>query len=131
MDAANSDRKRDVGARVDQQDSSQFPVLGFQSRDDVCGFAGERFQIARGQIFFAELDIVDVGAGGLGDFLQELVAAGWFIAIEGAAIGDVVEETVWHARSAVPTGPVFLCRDIPSAEALGYFRSAVMRLTPT
>ena len=53
---------------------------------------GQRFQIAGGEIFFAELDVVDALACGFGDFLQEAEAAGGFVAGEGGSVGDVVEE---------------------------------------
>jgi len=62
------------------------------SADDLHGFAGQGFEIAGGEIFFAELDVVDVGTGGFGDFIEEQAAAGGFVAGEGFAIGDVVEE---------------------------------------
>ena len=56
------------------------------------GFAGQGFQVAGGEIFFAELDVVDAGAGGFGDFFQEAATAGGFVAGECGAVGDVVEE---------------------------------------
>ena len=35
------------------------------------GFSGQGFEIAGRKIFFAELDVVDAGAGGFGDLLAE------------------------------------------------------------
>jgi hypothetical protein len=70
--------------------------------DDLHGFAGERFQLAGGEIFFAELDVVDTCASGFGDFFEELVAARGFVAGEGAAVCDVAEKAaVGHLVSAI------------------------------
>ena len=60
--------------------------------DCAHGFLGQRFQFARGKIFFAELDVVDAGAGGFADFFQEAATARGFIAGECGAVGDVVEK---------------------------------------
>ena len=43
-------------------------------------------------MFFAELDVVDAGACGFGDFGEKTAAAGGLVAGEGGAVGDVVEE---------------------------------------
>ena len=57
----------------------------------------QRFQVASGEIFFAELDVVDAGAGGFGDFFEEAATAGGFVGCEGGAVGDVVEKAAgWH-----------------------------------
>ena len=55
--------------------------------------AGELFQFARAQIFFAKLDIVDAGMRGFGDFGEQGAAAGAFVATKLASVGDVVEQT--------------------------------------
>jgi hypothetical protein len=51
------------------------------------------------EIFFSELDVIDVGAGGFGYFVEEVAAAGWFVAGEGRAVGDVVEEHAFSYQS--------------------------------
>ena len=102
MNAGGSGGEGYVGAGVDEERSSQFSVLSSQSKDDADCFAGQRFQVAGGEIFFAELDVVDAGAGGFGDFVEETSAAGVFIAGEGGAVGDVVEEAAFsHQLSAI------------------------------
>ena len=85
-----------VGAGVEQEGSSQFSVLSSHPKKNAHGFASQRFQIAGGEIFFAELDVVDAFAGGFGDFVQEANAPSWLIAGECGVVGDVVQE---HAIS--------------------------------
>ena len=92
MDAVGLDGEGDIRAGVDQESSSQVAVLSSQLGDDADGFSGERFQVARGQIFFAELDVVDTGACGFGNFFEEAAMAGGFVSGEGCAVGDVVEK---------------------------------------
>ncbi len=59
-------------------------------------------ELARQEIFFAELDVVDAGAGGFGDFFEEAATAGGFVSGEGGAVGDVVEEAAFrHQLSAI------------------------------
>jgi hypothetical protein len=64
--------------------------------DELRGFAGQCFEVAGGEIFFAELDVVDMLACGFGDFVEEANAAGSLVAWEGGTVGDVVED---HAIS--------------------------------
>ena len=64
--------------------------------DYAGSFSRQRFQIARGQIFFAELNVVDSGAGSLGDLFQETEAASGFVCGERGAVGDVVEKNFGH-----------------------------------
>ncbi len=54
-----------------------------------------------GQIFFAELDVVDSGAGGFGDFLEETATARGFVCGEGGAVGDAVEKAAFSHRSGL------------------------------
>ena len=96
MDAVGLDRQCDIGAGVDQESGSQFSVLSFQLCDDADGFSGQQFQIARGKIFFAELDVVDAGAGGFADFFQKTATARRFVPGEGGAVGDVVEKAAFR-----------------------------------
>ena len=95
MDAVGADRQGYVGSGIDQESSSQFSVLSFQLGNDFDGFVGQRFQIAGGEISFAELDVVDAGAGGFGDFFEEAATAGGFVSREGCAVGDVVEKAAF------------------------------------
>ena len=85
-----------VGAGVDEQSSCQLPVAScqFLAVDDLYRFDCQRFEVAGGKISFAELDVVDAGAGGFRNFVEEVAAARAFIAGEGGAVSDVVEEQV-------------------------------------
>jgi hypothetical protein len=92
----------DVGAGIDEQDGSRFSVMTSRLHDRASRFAGQRFEVAGGEIFLPELDVVDSGVGGLGDFVEETEAASAFVAGEGFAVGDVVEEVaVSHQLSAL------------------------------
>ena len=90
-----------VGAGVDQEGSFQFPVLSSQFMEDAYRFAGQLLQVARGEIFFAELDVVDALGCGFGDFVEEPNAAGVLAAGEGGPVGDVVEEQAFSFQLSV------------------------------
>src|SRR5260370_26476349 len=61
----------------------------------------QSFQLPRTQIFFAELDVVDAGTRGFGDFGEQRLPAGAFVAAKLAAVGNVIEQTaVSHRFSA-------------------------------
>ncbi len=92
MNAVGGGGQGDVGAGVDEESSSQFPVLSSQFEDDAHGFTGQRFQFAGREVFFAELDVVDTVTCGFGDFVEETLAAGGLVAGEGATVGNVVEQ---------------------------------------
>jgi hypothetical protein len=59
------------------------------------GLSAELFEFARAQVFFAELDVVDPGPRGLGDFGEQGAAAGAFVAVKLASVGDVVKQTAF------------------------------------
>jgi hypothetical protein len=101
MDAVGFDCQGYVGAGVDQESSSQFSVLSFRLGHDTDGFSREAFQIAYGKISFAELDVVDAGAGGFGDFFEEAATAGGFVSGERRAVGDVVEKAAFGHQLGV------------------------------
>ena len=67
-------------------------VLSSQVRDDSSGFSGQRLQVPAGEIFFANLDVVNAGSGGFRDFFQEAVLARKLIPWERGAVGNVVKE---------------------------------------
>ena len=92
VNAAGGGGQGDVSAGVDQENSVQFSVLGSQFENDAHGFASQRFEFAGGEIFFAELDVVDAVACGFGDFVEKAEAAGVLVAGESGTVGDVVEE---------------------------------------
>ena len=50
--------------------------------DYFCRVFRQGFQGSDGEIFFAELDVVDTGSGGFGDFVEEEAAAGCFVSGE-------------------------------------------------
>ena len=98
MHSVDSAGERYVSAGVDEESRGQLPG----ARGQFAGFsygldrlAGQRFQFSRWEAFFAELDVVDSGAGGFGDFLEETVTAGRFVCGQCCAVGDVVQETVF------------------------------------
>src|SRR5208337_87312 len=105
MDAAGFDCQGYVGAGIDEESSSRFPVLSSQRErfvDDADCFPRQGFEFARGEIFFAELDIVDGGVGRFGDLLKKAATAGGFVCCERSAIGDVVEQAALsHQLSAI------------------------------
>ena len=59
-----------------------------------CGysFAGQGFEVASGEIFFAELDVIDSSGCGFMDFFEETTVAGGFVCGERGAVGDVVQK---------------------------------------
>jgi hypothetical protein len=67
---------------------------------DSNGFAGQGFEFPWGQVFFSELDVVDAGFSGFGDFLQQEPAASGFVPGALASVGDVVEQPVREHNSA-------------------------------
>jgi hypothetical protein len=95
VDAVGTDGNRNVGAGIDYETSAQFPVPGSQFLNDMRGLSAELFEFARAQVFFAELDVVDPGPRGLGDFGEQGAAAGAFVAVKLASVGDVVKQTAF------------------------------------
>jgi hypothetical protein len=70
--------------------------------DDSGGFSGQRLQVPAGEILFAELYEVNMGAGGFGDFFQEAATAGEFVSGKSGTVGDVVEKAAFgHRLSAI------------------------------
>src|SRR5258708_35225785 len=108
MNAVDSGGKRDVGAGVDEETSSEtssrFSVLSSQWNAIAHGGQGlpcQYFQFSRAQIFFAELDVVDSGSRCFSDLVEQGAAAGSFVAAKLALVGDVTEQTaVRHQLSA-------------------------------
>ena len=92
MDSVGGYCQDDIGSRVDQQLGSQFPVFCCQLIQDTDGFASQGFQFACREVFFTELDIVDSGAGGFSDLVEEATTACGFVCGERGAVGDVVEK---------------------------------------
>jgi hypothetical protein len=105
MDAIGIGGEGDIDAGVDKESRRHWPTTGgefFFPGDDLHGFADEGFQLASGEIFFSQLDVVDACAGGFGDFVEELVAAREFVAGEGVPVRDVAEKAaVSHLVSAI------------------------------
>ena len=52
MDAVSSGGERDIGAGVDEENSSQFPVLSSQLPEHIDRLPRQHFQFARDKIFF-------------------------------------------------------------------------------
>jgi hypothetical protein len=119
VDAVGTDGNRNVGAGIDYETSAQFPVPGSQFLNDMRGLSGELFEFERAQVFFAELDVVDAGMRGLGDFGEQGAAAGAFVAVKLASVGDVVEQTaIRHQLVAYyECGAYFFPRKTGSATA--------------
>ena len=97
MDAVGLDSQRNVGAGVDQESSSPFSVLSSQFRtlaDRIHGVPRQRFQFARGKVFFTKLDVVDAGTRGFANFFQQVAPARTFVAGKRAAVSDVTEDAL-------------------------------------
>ena len=60
--------------------------------NDGDDFTGEDFEFARGEIFFAQLNIVNTAADRLGNIFEQMSTARGFVTGKLGAIGDVVEE---------------------------------------
>src|ERR1700722_14040478 len=87
--------KRNVGARVDEKTGSRFPALGSGCSaltEDGEGVACQNFQRFRAQVFFAELDVVDVRTRGFRDFREQSATPGAFVAGKLASVGDVIKQ---------------------------------------
>ena len=102
MDSVGSRGDGDVGARIDEEFSSQFSVLS--SQFGYC-LAGKRFQIACPQVFLSQLDEIDASVGSFRDLVQQLTASCRLLARELGAIGDVVEEQ-WPSASTLQQTPI-------------------------
>lgn len=75
---------------------------GFSVVDYAHSFASERLKFASTQILLPELDIVDAAACSFRDLVEEAKTTGAFVAEEGFAVSDVVEQrTVSHQLSAI------------------------------
>lgn len=90
MNSIGGDGEGDVRAGVDQQARGAF--AGGILANDIARERCYSLEIARGQVFFAELNVVDTVAGSLADFLDEAMAAGVFVAPKLPAIGNVIEQ---------------------------------------
>ena len=104
MDAGGLDSQRDVGAGVDEECSSQLSVLSSQLKtlaDRGHGVLRERFQFARGEIFFSELYVVNTGARGFADFFQQAATPRGFIPGKRASVSYVAEDARGRHRYAV------------------------------
>jgi hypothetical protein len=98
VDAVGSGGEGDVGAGVDEKSRGQLQGAKGQFAGFGYGLdrlAGQRFQFSSGEIFFAELDVVDAGASGFRNFSQQSAMAGEFVSGEGGAVGDVVEKAAF------------------------------------
>ena len=89
MNSVSTRSDGNIGARVDEEFSFQFSVLSSQFRYRL---ASKRFQLAHREIFFAKLDEINAAAGSLRGLVEQLTAAGRFIARKSRPIGDVVEK---------------------------------------
>jgi len=64
-------------------------------------FVREGFEFMRGEIFFAELDVVHPGVNRFGDFFEQTTAAGGLVCGECSAVGNVVENAAAGRQSFV------------------------------
>lgn len=99
MNALGSDSHRYVSAGVDDKGGWLAPLAGRRSccfDDCLNGFAGEGLQVTGGQIFLAELDVVDAGARRLRNFFQEGAASGGLISRKCSAVGYVIEQVYFR-----------------------------------
>jgi hypothetical protein len=101
MDTVGSSGEGNVRTGVDQESGSQSPVLSSQFLDRGCGLPGKPFQLARRQIFFAELDVVDSRAGGFRDFLKKVSTSGRLVSGKRGAVGDVVEKAALRHQLSI------------------------------
>jgi len=92
MNSFGSNCESDVGAGVNEKSSSELWLLFPQSVEDRDCVAGKTFEIARAQIFFAKLDVIDAGSSRFGDFVEQTLAPGRLISGESRAVRDVVEK---------------------------------------
>jgi hypothetical protein len=106
VDSVGFDRKGDIGAGVDKESSFLSSVLSSQLGHDSDGISGQRFQIAGEEILFAELNVIDSGADGLGDFFQEAKATRGFVSRESSSVGDVVEAPAFSHQLSIISSAV-------------------------
>jgi hypothetical protein len=93
MNAVSARSEGYVGAGVDQNSGSQFPVLSSQLPNNTHGLAGELLQVSRAQIFLPKLDVIDASKRRLGDLVQQAATSGRFVAGKLRTVGDVVKQT--------------------------------------
>ena len=94
MDSIGAGRQGNIGARVDEEGGrSSIPDCRLPSRSNYSHrLSCQRFQFAYGQIFFAQLNVVDARPRSLANFFQQTPSARRFIRGEGRPIGDVIEQ---------------------------------------
>ena len=92
VDTIGSDSQGYVEAGIDEQASAVSRRSQCRRAQDSHGFQGDDPKFACAQVFFAELDVVDRGLAGFGDFLQQVLAAVQFVPGKLRAIGDVAEQ---------------------------------------
>jgi hypothetical protein len=92
-------RESNVSAGIDEESSSQFPVLSSQLRKDVDRVARELLKFPGGEIFFAKLDEIDSGATSFTDLGEHCATPLLLISRKLAAIRDVVEQASRHRPS--------------------------------
>jgi len=56
--------------------------------------AGENFEIASGEVFLSQLDVVDAAASSFGNGCEQSRAASGFVTSELRTIGDVVKKQI-------------------------------------
>lgn len=100
VDSVGAGGNGDVASRIDEELRSRLPVSRWEFGYDL---ARESFQIADGEIFFAQLDVIDTATGGFGDLVEESAPARSFIAGELRTVGDVVEKHCGFAAKFVPS----------------------------
>src|ERR1700739_3128701 len=100
MNAVGTNGNRNVGAGIDQETCSHFPVLS-QPLDGLYRFPSKFFQFTRLEVLFSKLNEGDSSARGFSDLRQQKPPPGWVVASELDAVGDVVKQTAGsHQPSA-------------------------------
>ena len=118
MHAIGSDCKCNIGVRIDKKLGGRRIITDYVKR-----FAREQFEIDNGEVLFAQLNVIDTGAGDLSDAAQERGALLRVSTVKVLPIGDVAEqhpESIVAARSPLLAGPsarIEMCPQPPDEPA--------------
>ena len=98
MNSIGAGSQGDINARVDEQPGRRSRLANGGER-----FAGKLFEGSSREIFFAKLNEIDAGSGGLANLGEKSVALIGICAGELAPVGNVIKE---HERRVTQRGTI-------------------------
>jgi hypothetical protein len=99
MNAIGLDREGKIRTGIDQKLRARLAVFISHFCYDGYHCACQQFEFATRKIFFAELDVIDLGENCFANLLQQVFAAIGFISGKCGPIGDVVEKAAFRHKA--------------------------------